>query len=502
MIRIRPSKAQGSRPRHLPVPRVVVLSLLLAGTDVDGGGEAARPSFLFLLVDDLGYHDLTCYGSGFHETPNLDQLAASGMKFTAGYAAHPVCSPTRAAILTGKNPARIRITDWIPGQNPRGKKLLCPQDRHQLPLEDVTIAERLKAAGYRTFFAGKWHLGSTGFLPEDQGFDVNKGGHHRGSPPGGYYSPYRNPRLEDGPSGEYLTDRLTDETIRFIEKSRGSPFLAYLSFYTVHTPIQPARRHIAHYRKKAADLPEAGSPPQIPEHDGWTKTRQDNPGYASMVHAMDENIGRLLTRLDELGLAKSTVVLFTSDNGGRSTLHRNGGPTSNLPLRAGKGWCYEGGIRVPLIVRAPGVTRPGSTCGTPVYSADLYPTMLALAGLDPAPLQHRDGVDLSALLRGATKLDRDAIVWHYPHYHGSAWTPGSAIRSGRWKLIELYDREQVELYDLVADESEAKDLAREKPQKAAALRTKLHAYLKSVDAQMPTPNPDARPTGKTRKKRS
>jgi arylsulfatase A-like enzyme len=475
--------------------------LVLALTSTIDAEDTKRPSFLFLLVDDLGYHDITCYGSTFHETPNIDRLAASGMKFTAGYAAHPVCSPTRAAIMTGKNPARVRITDWIPGDGSKTHKLLGPADRHALPLEEVTIAERLKAAGYKTFFAGKWHLGSTGFFPEDQGFDINKGGHHRGSPPGGYYSPYKNPKLEDGPKGEYLTDRLTDETIRFIEKNRAEPFLAFLSFYTVHTPIQPAKRHIDHYKKKAADLPKANVPAQVPEHDGWTKTRQDNPGYASMVHAMDENVGRLLAKLDALDLAKSTVVIFTSDNGGRSTLHRKGGPTSNVPLRAGKGWCYEGGIRVPLVVRAPGVTRATSTCATPVYSADLYPTMLALAGLDLAPTQHRDGVDLSALLRGGTKLDRESIVWHYPHYHGSAWTPGSAIRSGRWKLVELYDKEKIELYDLIADESETKNLAQQQPERAKALRKTMHAYLKSVDAQMPTKNPKPSKRPKRRAKK-
>jgi arylsulfatase A-like enzyme len=341
----------------------MLLSLLLQ----QGGCSEAetRPNFLFILCDDLGYRDLGSYGSTFHDTPHLDRLAASGMLFSQGYAAHPVCSPTRAAIMTGKNPARVGITDWIPGRDPRDRRLLGPTDLHQLPLEEATIAERFRQAGYRTFFAGKWHLGGEDFLPEDQGFEHNKGGHHRGSPPGGYYSPYQNPRLTDGPEGEYLPDRLTDETLRFIEANRGNPFFAYLSFYTVHTPIQAARRHLKHYEEKATQLPSLREA-ELREHDGWTKVRQDNAAYASMVAAMDENVGRLLDRLDELGLTDQTVVVFTSDNGGLSTLPRRGAPTSNLPLRAGKGWCYEGGIRVPFMIRAPGVGKPGSRSSVPV----------------------------------------------------------------------------------------------------------------------------------------
>ena len=444
-----------------------------------------RPNFVVVLVDDLGAMDLACYGSTFHETPNLDKLATDGTLFTAGYAAHPVCSPTRAAIMTGRNPARLRITDWIPGQDPKNRKLRGPRDRHELPHAEVTVAERLKEADYRTFFAGKWHLGKDGFLPEDQGFDVNLGGHHRGSPPGGYFSPYKNPKLEDGPKGEYLPDRLTQETLKFIEENQKRPFFAYLSFYTVHTPIQACPRFLKHYQDKAKALGKDAGPSHRREHDGWTKLRQDNAAYASMVAAMDENVGRVLAKLDALGLSKNTVVVFTSDNGGLSTLHRKGFPTSNLPLRAGKGWCYEGGIRVPFILRGPGI-QAGLKSNVPVYSADLYPTVLQLAGLALAPKEHLDGVSLLPLLSGAKKaLEREFLVWHYPHYHGSAWTPGSAIRAGQWKLIEFYDKQKVELYDLAADIGEQTDLAASHPERAKALRQQLQDYLKSVDAQMP-----------------
>ncbi len=468
-------------------------ALGLAGASVTGSPFAAEkkppPNFVFVLVDDLGWMDLDCYGSSFYETPNLNKLAASGMRFTNGYAACPVCSPTRAAIMTGKYPARLNITDWIPGKAPKDRKLLGPKDLHQLPLDELTIAEVLKKQGYRTFFAGKWHLGDEGFFPEDQGFDINKGGHHRGSPPGGYYTPYKNPKLSDGPEGEYLTDRLTNESIRFLEENGDNPFLLYLSFYTVHTPIQACKRHVEKFEEKADSLPEMDSPSRE-EHDALTKLRQDNPDYASMVYAMDENVGRLLTALDELNLSDNTVVIFTSDNGGLSTLPRRGYPTCNLPLRAGKGWCYEGGIRVPVIVRAPGVTKPGSVSDEPVISNDFFPTMLELAGLPLMPDRHCDGLSLMPLLTGGEQLDREAVYWHYPHYHGSAWTPGAAVRARDWKLIEFYDREKVELYHLKNDLSEENDLSKKMPEKTKELQNMLHQWQKRMNAKMPSPNPD------------
>ncbi|RJP27068.1 MAG: DUF4976 domain-containing protein [Candidatus Omnitrophota bacterium] len=450
--------------------------------------EKRPPNVVFILVDDLGWMDLGCYGSSFYETPHLDRLAAAGMRFTDAYTSCPVCSPTRASIMTGKYPARLNITDWIPGDDPKNRKLLGPQDLHQLPLEETTIAETLKTHGYKTFLAGKWHLGGEGFYPEDQGFDVNKGGHEKGSPPGGYYSPYKNPKLEDGPEGEYLTDRLTDESIRFLEENRSHPFLLVLAFYTVHTPIQASKKHIEKFKSKADHLPPLNGPVEIPEHGGLTKQRQDNPDYASMVHAMDENVGRLMQKLDDLHLTNNTIVIFTSDNGGLSTRQKSGYPTSNLPLRAGKGWCYEGGIRAPLIVRAPELTQAGSLCHTPVISTDFYPTILELTGLPLMPDQHYDGISLVPLLHGESNLNREALYWHYPHYHTSAWTPGAAVRAGDWKLIKFYDLEKTELYNLKEDLGERNDLSQSLPEKTDELSDMLRSWQKEIGAQSPIPN--------------
>lgn len=452
--------------------------------------KSRKPNFVFILVDDLGWNDLGCYGSTFYETPNIDKLAASGMLFTDAYAACPVCSPTRAAIMTGRHPVRVNITDWIPGSDPKNRKLLGPQDLDHLELEETTIAEVLKRNGYKTFFAGKWHLGSEGYYPEEQGFDINKGGHEKGSPPGGYYSPYKNPKLSDGPEGEYLTDRLTNESMQFLDQHGSEPFLLYLSFYTVHTPIQACKRHLAKFEAKAAALPEL-SQEHIPEHEGATRLRQDRADYASMVSALDENVGRLLDKLEEMNLGQNTVVIFTSDNGGLSTLaERRNPPTSVKPLRAGKGWCYEGGIRVPLIVRAPGVTKPGSRSETPVVSMDFFPTMLELAGLGLMPDKHADGESLVPLLTGSGGLERTSLYWHYPHYHGSTWTPGAAIRSGDYKLIEFYDYEKVELYNLRDDLGEQQELSAHLPEIKEKLLKELHDWQKRMGAKMPTINPN------------
>jgi len=470
--------------------RIAVLFLFVGGlVAMFGMGSAFAapprpPNFVFLLVDDLGWKDLSCYGSEFYESSNIDALAKSGMRFTDAYAACPVCSPTRAAIMTGKYPPRVNITDWIPGKNDKNRKLKTPQDRSNLALDEVTLAEALKAEGYATFFAGKWHLGSDNFLPQDQGFDINKGGHHRGSPPGGYYTPYRNPQLSDGPEGEYLTDRLTDESIEFMEANRDQPFLLYLSFYTVHTPIQACKRHVEKFQKKKADLPARDDPLYVAERDGWTRTRQSDPAYASMVYALDENVGRLMEKLDELKLTDKTVVIFTSDNGGLSTLSGKRAPTAELPLRAGKGWCYEGGIRVPLIVRAPGITKPGTQSHAVVTSTDYYATILDLAGAKPRAQQHVDSVNLLPALKGGT-LDREAVYWHYPHYHGSTWAPGAAVRAGKWKLIEFYEYGTVELYNLEDDLGERNDLAAKLPEKRDQLRAMLRNWQKQVGAKMP-----------------
>ncbi len=462
---------------------------IAASTITNLHAASKKPNFVFFLVDDLGIVDISCYGSTFHETPNIDRLCKSGMKFTDAYAACPVCSPTRAAIMTGKHPVRVNITDWIPGTKGKSKKLITPEDQHQLDLKEETIAEALKKNGYTTFFAGKWHLGDEGYYPEDQGFDINKGGHHKGSPPGGYYSPYNNPRLESGPEGEYLTDRLANESIKFLEDHSKVPFLLYLAFYTIHTPIQGCKEFDEKYKMKAENFKFPDRPEEVKEHNGITKQIQDNYKMAAMVASLDKNVGRVLKKLDELKLTDNTVIIFTSDNGGLSTKKKSG-PGSNYPYRAGKGWCYEGGIRVASIIRAPGVTKPGSECSEPVTSMDYYPTMLDLAGLPLNPKQHVDGKNLAPLLRGAKKIDRDAIHWHYPHYHGSTWTPGAAIRMRDWKLIEFYEENKIELYNLKDDLSERKDLANKMPEKAKELQNALHAWQKQSGAKMPRPNPE------------
>ena len=453
-------------------------------------GPKKKLNFVFFLVDDLGWADLGCTGSTFYETPNVDALAAAGMRFTDGYAACPVCSPTRASIMAGKYPARMDTTDWFGGR--RAGKLLPAPYKNYLPLEEVTVAEALKTAGYRTFFAGKWHLGAQAYFPEKQGFDINKGGHQRGSPPGGYFSPFRNPKLTDGPKGQHLADRLGDESVAFLDSVKDQPFLLYLSFYSVHTPLQTKKELIEKYKAKAAKLPRSDSPEFLPE--GMRKARQiqKHPVYSGMVQVMDENVGKVLGKLDKLGLAGNTAVIFMSDNGGLST--SEGSPTSNLPLRAGKGWLYEGGIREPMIIRWPGVTKPGSTCDVPVISTDFYPTMLEMASLPLRPKQHVDGVSLAGLLAGKPKtLDRKAIYWHYPHYGNQGGRPGSAVRAGDYKLIEFFEDKSVELYNLKDDIGEKNDLAAKMPEKVAELRRMLRAWRKEVDAKMMKPNPRWKP---------
>ena len=446
-----------------------------------------KTNFVFFLVDDMGMMDLGTYGSNFHETPNIDKLAKTGMKFNYGYAACPVCSPTRASIMTGRHPVRVDITDWIPGSsNNKKNKLLHPEDRDNLALKEVTIAEELKRHGYQTFFAGKWHLGNEGHWPTDQGFDINIGGHHRGSPPGGYYAPWTNPVLKSKKKDEYLTERLTEESSRFLEKrDSDKPFLIYLSYYNIHTPIQAYRKHIDHYHKKAEKF--SGTTPTKKEHSGQTRMRQDNPALASMVSAVDDSVGTLLAKLDELGLSENTVIIFFSDNGGLSTKQKMG-PGSNSPLRAGKGWLYEGGVREPTIIRAPGVTQPGSVSNQPIVSMDFFPTMLELAGLPPKPDLHADGRSLLPELKGKKGKPRP-LYWHYPHYHGSTWRPGASIRDGDWKLIKFYDHEKVELYNLKEDPSESNDLAKQNSKIAKDLEHKLVAWQKRMNAKLPMPNP-------------
>jgi len=457
--------------------------------------HAAKPyNIVFLLVDDLGWADVGFNGSTFHETPNIDALAASGVNLSQAYAACPVCSPTRASIMTGRHPVRVDITDWIPGvpySRANEPNLKTPDDRDNLALSETTIAEVLRdRAGYQTFFAGKWHLGDEGHFPEDQGFEINKGGHHKGSPPGGYYSPWTNPKLENRQDGEYLTDRLTDESIAFLNgRDSGKPFLLYLSYYNVHTPIQPNLETIEHYEAKQKVF--TGDTPLIPTQWAASRGRQDNPAYASMVGAVDKSVGRLMAELKARGLAENTAVIFFSDNGGLSITRKGAGPTSNLPLRAGKGWLYEGGVREPCVVSIPGVTQPGSHNATPVMSTDFFPTLLELAGLDQDPVLHADGQSLLPVIQetevGDTSTKGRVLYWHYPHYHGSTWRPGASIRDGDWKLIVFYDPQMVELYNLKDDPGELVDLAETHSAKVNELRSKLEAWQKGIGAKMPMP---------------
>ena len=480
---------------HNPLLRlslvILLLPLLVSCADSEPSADP-KPSFIFILVDDMGWSDAVCYGSSFYETPNIDRLAASGIRFTDAYAACPVCSPTRASIMTGKYPARLDITDWIPGRQARGakpdEKMLSQRFRQELPLGEITIAESLRDAGYETFFAGKWHLGGEGFYPEDQGFNTNIGGWEKGSPQGGYFSPYDNPKLVDGPAGEHLADRLTGEALRFLQNTGDKPFFLYLSYYSVHIPLQAKQDLIRRYEEKAGQLPPYAGPRFLPEGKNEARQVQDHPVYAGMIHTLDENIGRLLDGLERLGLANKTILLFTSDNGGLST--SEGSPTANLPLRAGKGWLYEGGIREPTIIRWPGVVTPGSISNEPMTSTDFYPTILEMANLPFQPEQHYDGVSIAPLLKGEKEsLDRDALFWHYPHYSNQGGTPGGAIRMGDFKLIEFYEDDHVELYNLREDIGETEDLAESNSELTNRLRERLTTWRQSVGAKMPTENP-------------
>ena len=454
-----------------------------------------KPNFVVVLIDDLGWADVKCNNPGsFYETPHLDRMAQDGVRFTNGYSAHPVCSPTRASLMTGKHPNRVNITDWLPGDDPKNRPLLGPQDKSELALEEITLAEKLKENGYTTCFVGKWHLGhEETHWPEFQGFDINIGGWEAGQPrivPGvsnGYFSPYGNPRLTDGPEGEYLTDRLTSESLQFLGENKDKPFLLYLSYYTVHTPIQAAAKHIDKFTEKRRTLNLGEEVPHQNEGEGWTKLVQENAAYASMVAAMDENVGRILGGLKQLGLDKNTWVIFTSDNGGLSTLRRKNAPTSNLPLRAGKGWCYEGGIRVPLIISGPGIRNPGRTSDIPAVSTDVFTTVLSLAGVEH---NKGDGESLLPVLMEEKPIDRNVLFWHYPHYHGSSWKPGSAVRKDNWKLIVYYEDNRQELFNLEDDPGELVNIADNHPGRVLELREILNNKLAETNGRLPTINPD------------
>ncbi len=450
-------------------------TLAAAGTTLTGSAVAQnrRPNVIFILADDLGWTDLGCYGSKLYRTPNIDRMAQQGVRFTNAYAACPVCSPTRASILTGKYPARLHLTDFIPGRRPwPTSKLLAAPFRQELPLEETTVAEMLKPAGYRSASIGKWHLGNPPFTPEAQGFDLNIAGTYSGAP-ASYFGPFNLPGLQDSRPGEYLTDRLTDEALQFIEQNRARPFFVYLPHFTVHLPLQAKPQVLDKYQKLVDE-----------------KSPQHNPTYAAMVEALDDSVGRVVKKLDELNLTDNTILFLNSDNGGllyETTSQDN--VTSNRPLRAGKGHLYEGGIREPLIVRWPGAVKPGTVCDEPVSSIDYFPTIREMCGSETAAAAPIDGQSLVPLLKTGAGMRHEALFWHYPHYSNQGGPPAGAIRMGDYKLIEFFEDGRLELYNLANDIGERNNLAPTQPAKTAELHARLVAWRESVGAVMPQSNP-------------
>lgn len=465
-----------------------------------------QPNVILIVADDLGWADLGCYGSTFYETPNLDKLAANGVRFSQGYATSPVCSPTRASIMTGKYPVKTGVTDWIKGRQEKGKaqpyeKLIGPATAYELPIEENTIAELALANGYRTFFSGKWHLGEEEkYWPEHQGFQTNTGGWSAGSltgrvndTTGGFFTPYKNPRLKDGPPGEYLTDRLTNECIQFIDDNKHFPFFVTLSFYAVHNPLQAPTPLVKKYSTKQQQL---GIQPanRFAKDEDWMKLEtgwkrrlvQDNPVYAAMIENMDWNIGRLLDKIQQAGIDDNTLVIFTSDNGGLSTAE--GSPTVNGPLRAGKGWLYEGGIRVPFIMYWKGKIVAGTVADVPVTAADIYPTIAKAIVQNDGPRKDIDGADILALLNKHKKAERP-LFFHYPHYSNQGGKPGAAIREGSYKLVYFFEDKRIELYDLVNDVAEKNNLAVSHRKMAMRLSKKLFRWLENNAAKTPVINP-------------
>lgn len=439
--------------------------------------EDSRPNFVFLLVDDLGFGDFGCYGAEFNETPHIDRLASEGMRFTDAYSACTVCSPSRAAILTGRYPARLHLTDWIAGHKKPFARLAVPKWKTQIDHERILLPEALKEAGYSTAFFGKWHLMPNGkpnfdeHYPTSHGFDLNVGGREWGQPRGRgkYFSPFGMPNLDDGKKGDFLTDKLTDAALEFLDSTkRDQPFLLYFSYYTIHGPVMAPPDLVAKYQKKAKQFKN-------------TKQEHLNPARAGMVEALDNSVGRVLAKLDELGIADQTLVILTGDNGG-DYQGTSGG------LREYKGFSHEGGVRAPLLARWPGKITEDSTSDELVMGTDFYPTMLDAAGLPPRDTEHLDGISITPLLTGKTDdLERDTLYWHYPHYHRTK--PYGAIRKGQLKLIEYFEDGAIELYDLDADPREKQNLAQQHPEKAEALLQDLRSWRKEVGAQMPTPNP-------------
>ena len=480
----------------------LLFSLLIS---LFAGAQGKKPNVILFLVDDLGYTDLSFTGSNFYETPNLDALANQGVFFDNAYSANPVCSPTRASVLTGKYPSRIGLTNHSGSSGARGPKYILepPAVKGNMPANDLTLAEAFKKNGYTTAHVGKWHLQAhhqhgTEHYPENHGFDLNVAGHKMGQP-GSFLFPYKSkqhpstnvPGLEDGKPGDYLTDILTDHAINFIEKEKDNPFFLNFWFYTVHTPLGAKPEKLKKYQQKAKamGLDKKGTP-GIPVHQSFADSRQDNPTYAAMVESLDENIGRVLATLDRLNLRNNTILLFFSDNGGLSTGSSQSSVTSILPNKAGKAWVYEGGIRVPLIMDFPGLTKNGRTISEPVISNDFYPTLLDLAGLPLEPNQHLDGLSLKPLLKKENqKLGREALYFHYPHYHHiNSMGPSGAIRMGDFKLVIKYEDSSTELYNLGNDRGETNNLAYKKVGIVNQMKKKFDQWIASTGSLMPTLN--------------
>ena len=493
------------------------------------------PNIVFFLVDDLGWSDVGCYGSSFYDTPNIDKLAAEGVRFTDAYAACHVCSPTRASILTGKYPATLHLTDWLPGRRNFPFQRLRNAVIHQhLPHEEVTIAEALKKYGYSTAIFGKWHLGSGGSMPGDHGFDIHIP--DAVSNWRTFHGPFGLKKLSSQ-KGDYLTDRLTDEAVEWVEAQQDSPFFLYMSHFAVHDPIQGRHDLVDKYTQKRNAMAKNSSPdfilegnpdsPDTPSQEelahliqtpafsqhkvlprGTIKIRQkqNNAEFAAMVESVDQSLGRILSKLAELGVADDTIIIFFSDNGAMAAMNV-GNPkrivpehrvdaaysSSNLPLRGAKGWLYEGGIRVPLIIKWPSQGGVGSVCSTPVISVDFFPTIMDMLGKAEEVPRDLEGQSIVPLVQGDTIVDR-AIYWHFPHYsnHGMQ-SPGGAIRLGRYKLLEYFENGTIQLFDLVQDIGEQDDLSVAKVQKAKELRARLHAWRERVNAQMMKANPDFDP---------
>ncbi|WP_298763485.1 sulfatase [uncultured Polaribacter sp.] len=468
---------------------ILLIPFLFFNCKKEAISKHRKPNVLFILVDDLGYHDLAVTGSTFYETPNINKLATQSTQFMQGYAASRVCSPSRASILTGKFTARHGITDWIgakTGENWRKRnrfdKMLPANYVQSLAKEEVTIAETFQKNNYTTFFAGKWHLGNKGSYPEDHGFDINKGGYHRGGPSAGFFAPFNNPKLKDNQKGENLTIRLAKETAEFIHQQKDSTFFAFLSFYAVHAPIQTTETKWNKYRDKAERLGIANSGFKM-ERVLPVRQVQDNPIYAGLVATVDDAVGIVLKALKDNNLDKNTIVVFTSDNGGVAS--GDNYATSNLPLRGGKGYQWEGGIRAPFFMKVPWLKNKVNALDFPVISTDFYPTLLDLANIPLQPEQHKDGISLKPLLEGKEIDNNRPLFWHYPHYGNQGGEPSSIIQQNGWKLIHYWEDNRQELYRLPSTEHDKLNVSQKHPTIVKQLSSTLFSWLKEVNAKYP-----------------